>query len=247
MAFVEQLARLSHPVIHAACLLILSALFAHWRRYRIAGALLFAAVFWLWLCSTPMFASWLRQGLAQQYPRTEASSYAKADAIVILGGGKLPRSAADWRSGTHHGQLTRVGFGMQLFRDARADVIVLSGNDQARKMTHGLLNEGVSANSLIIEDASANTHQNALYSARLLQHRGLHRILLVTSPIHMPRAAACFARQGLLVIPAPVPETEQGTAQPRRSWWPQRHALNISKHCLREYLGRWVYCLLGWA
>lgn len=247
MALVEQLARLSHPVIHAACLLILSALFAHGRRFRIAGALLFAAVFWIWLCSTPMFAAWLRQGLVHHYPQTDASSYARADAIVVLGGGKLPRSAADWRTGDRHGQLTRVGFGLQLFQDARADVIVVSGNDQARKMTRGLLNQGVPAKSLITEDASANTYQNALYSARLLQHRGLQRILLVTSPIHMPRAAACFVRQGLIVIPAPVPESGPRFAQPLRAWWPQRHALSLSKHCLREYLGLWVYRLLGWA
>ncbi|WP_426703004.1 YdcF family protein [Rhodanobacter sp. Col0626] len=246
MNFVEQLAHLSHPMLQAGLLAAPGLLLLRWRRFRLAGGLLGLAVLWIWLCATPAFAGWLQHGLERQYVQRNASAYATADAIVVLGGGKLP-SGADWVPGDVHGRATRLGFGLQLFRDSRAGIILLSGEDQARKMRLRLQEQGVPASALLMEDESANTHQNALFSARLLKHEKLQRILLVTSGIHMPRAAACFTRQGLTVIPAPVPDSDGKYRQVGHSWWPKRKALSLSTRCMREYLGLWSYRLLGWA
>lgn len=246
MNLVEQLAQLSQPMLQTGMLAAPVLLLLTRQRFRLAGGLLAIAVLWIWLCSTPVFARWLQHGLEHQYAQKSASAYAQADAIVVLGGGKLP-SRLDWAAGDFDGPVTRLGFGLQLFRQARAGIILLSGNDQARKMEQRLLELGIPAGALLTEDESANTHQNALFSARLLKHEKLQRILLVTSGIHMPRAAASFTRQGLVVIPAPMPDSGASHRWTSYPWWPKRKALSLSTRCLREYFGLWAYRLLGWA
>jgi uncharacterized SAM-binding protein YcdF (DUF218 family) len=245
MGPIEQLARLSHPVVQATFLAVLGMLCARHHR-RAAVALLSLATAWIWLCSTPAFAIWLQRGLEHSYTQTKAAAYPKADVIVVLGGDDLPQSDTDWGTGDAQAQ-TRLGFGLQLFRSSRADTILLSGNDQAQEMAHKLREQGVPASALITEDASGNTHQNALYSAAVLKRKKLRRILLVTSGIHMARAVASFNRQGLTVIPAQAFNNDDGLESVRYPWWPKRAALSLSVHCLREYLGLWGYRLCGWA
>ena len=242
MGSVQQLGRLTHPALHAALLLVIGIFFIYRGRHGIATLAIAFGVLWLALCSTPAFATWLQRGLEQPYAQRAASDYPKVDAIVVLGGGKLPNDP-DWDSDDPDMHATRLGFGLQLFQHGRAGTLLLSGADQALKMAHRLEQQGVPANALIVEDASGNTHQNALYSIAILKQRKLHDVLLVTSGIHMPRAEASFARQGFVVIPAPAPDEYQG---PSSSWWPRRSALTLSARCLREYLGMWVYRVRGW-
>jgi uncharacterized SAM-binding protein YcdF (DUF218 family) len=245
MGLVEQLARLSHPILQAEFLAILGMLFLR-RHRRVAIVMLSLATLWIWVCSTPAFAAWLQQGLERPYVQTKADAYPKADVIVVLGGDELPQSGTDWGVDDAEARSTSLGFGLQLFRSSRADTILLSGNDQALEMARLLQEQGIPADALITEHASANTHQNALYSAVILKRKKLLRILLVTSGIHMTRAMASFNRQGLTVIPARA-FNRNGFEPVDHPWWPKRAALSLSAHCLREYLGFWAYRLYGWA
>jgi uncharacterized SAM-binding protein YcdF (DUF218 family) len=245
MGLFEQLDRLSHPAVQAALLVVLGIGLLR-RHRRIGFASLLLATFWIWLCSTPAFAVWLQRGLEPTYAHASAADYPVADAIVVLGGGKLPKTDAGWSAADDQAQATRLGFGLQLFKNARASTILLSGDDQAPEMARRLLREGVPAGMLLTESESSNTHQNALYSAAILEHRQLDRILLVTSDIHMPRASTSFAKQGLTVIPAPVFDPDGISMRTSRSWWPKRAALTLSARCMREYLGLWCYRLRGW-
>ena len=242
MGLVEQLGRLTHPALHAALACAVGIVFIYRHRYRIGALAIALGALWLALCSAPTFATWLQRGLEQPYAQRAASGYPKVDAIIVLGGGKLPNDP-DWDSDDPDIQATRLSFGLQLFQDGRAGTLLLSGADQALKMAHRLQQQGVPASVLIVESASRNTHQNALYSTAILRQRKLRDVLLVTSGIHMPRAEASFARQGVAVIPAPAPDEYRG---PSASWWPRRSALTLSARCLREYLGMWVYKMRGW-
>jgi uncharacterized SAM-binding protein YcdF (DUF218 family) len=125
-------------------------------------------------------------------------------------------------------------------------VVLLSGGDQAQSMAKGLRQQGVPADALLIESTSANTHENAAFSAVMLKREKRLRILLVTSAFHMPRAAAAFTKQGLLVIPAPAYDPVYPSWE-ARPWWPKRAALRLSGRCLREYVGMWWYRLHDWA
>jgi uncharacterized SAM-binding protein YcdF (DUF218 family) len=73
--------------------------------------------------------------------------------------------------------------------------------ETARRVLEAL---GVEQGRLALEAASQNTHQNAVFTARLLQPQPAQRWLLVTSAAHMPRAVGCFRAAGFNVVAWPV-------------------------------------------
>jgi uncharacterized SAM-binding protein YcdF (DUF218 family) len=104
----------------------------------------------------------------------------------------------------------------------------------------------------ILEDArSRTTRENAVEARRLLDPLAARRILLVTSALHMPRAAALFRGQGFEVVPAPTdwlvvesgPRSRLGVAL---SLLPNVESLAVTTRALREWLGLAVARTLGW-
>jgi uncharacterized SAM-binding protein YcdF (DUF218 family) len=55
-----------------------------------------------------------------------------------------------------------------------------------------------------IERRSRNTFENAVYSKELIKPNPNERWLLVTTPLHMPRAIGCFRRVGFEVEGYPI-------------------------------------------
>ncbi|MHB8474356.1 MAG: YdcF family protein [Gammaproteobacteria bacterium] len=240
-------AGLSHPADQALLLIGIGLFGLCLRRYRTGAAFCALGVVWITLCATPAFAGLLKRGLENRYPQHEAASYPTADAIVVLGGGDPLPVSDDPDDVAPSVQATRAGFGLELFRQAKAPIVLLSGGDgEAIDMAHALERLGVPAASVEVESSSATTHQNALYSAAILKREGRYRILLVTSSWSMRRAAACFKREGLEVIPAPALD-RRPIPHAATSWRPQRASLRQSARFLHEYLGLLVYELRGWA
>ena len=64
------------------------------------------------------------------------------------------------------------------------------------------------------EERSADTTQNAVYSAAILKAAGVRRVLLVTHAMHMPRAERAFAAAGLEVVAAPTMFYSRSTLSP---------------------------------
>lgn len=226
--------RLTHPAVQALLLAILSTALVLWRRPRMAALSAALAVAWIWGASTPVLALSLREGLAT----ATAPSPPHADAIVVLGGGKLP--VTDWSRTT-----TRAGRGLTLWRDGLAPVLLVSGSDQADELARGFALSGVPGGDLRVEGSSVNTHENARNSAVILKANGLSEVLLVTSAIHMRRAAGCFRHEGIAVTPVAA---DDGHARliDAPGWLPRRDALTLTARCLREYLALWVYHWRGW-
>lgn len=103
---------------------------------------------------------------------------AKADAIVVLGGGitdRVPRA-------------------VELFQKGLAPIIVLSGEGDGGKMRRWLTESNVPADAVRSELKSLNTWQNAKFSVELLRGLGAKRVILVTSWFHSRRALACFRK-----------------------------------------------------
>jgi uncharacterized SAM-binding protein YcdF (DUF218 family) len=115
-----------------------------------------------------------------------------ADAIVVLG----CRAQAALKR--------RVGRGVELFRQAAAPLLVLSGGGagpvaEAEIMRRAARVCGVPEEALLIETGSRNTFENARETARLLGARGLRSVLLVSDRMHLPRAIILFRLSGLRV------------------------------------------------
>lgn len=216
------------------------------RILKLAWILLLAATLFLIVASSPAVASWLEHGLDGPIRPLAATDYPRAAAIVVLGGEReSTEDAID--AGAVDSSMTRLGTGRALLLSLRAPVILLSGGKgEAGRMRSRLLAQGVSAVRILTETRSRDTHENALYSAPILRRLGAHRILLVTSSMHMRRAAGSFRKLGFDVIPAPSPDWS------RRGfhgdyWQVRERALKRSGECLHELLGLWVYKGLGWA
>lgn len=227
-------ARLLHPAVQALLLGVVSCGLVVGRRPRMALVTACLALAWIGVASTPWFALALRRTLVDTPPTSPHS----VDAIVVLGGGKLP--VYDWSRRT-----TRAGMGYALWRQGFAPVLLVSGSDQALSMMRGLERAGVPAAALRIESTSRNTHENARDSAAILASQGMRDVLLVTADIHMRRAAGSFRHEGVRVTPAPV-DDGLGILSQAPAWEPRRDALTLTARCFREHVAQWSYRWHGW-
>ena len=87
------------------------------------------------------------------------------------------------------------------------------------------------------ENQSHSTYENAAYTAAILRARGIQRIALVTEAYHMPRAEACFRRQGLAVVPAPCCYRTSQFHGRMAEFLPQPKAVSHNEDNAHEWLG----------
>jgi len=88
-----------------------------------------------------------------------------------------------------------------------------------------------------IEGGSISTHENTVRTYQMLSPRGIRRILLVTSAMHMPRAAGAFRKAGFEVTAVPADfRTGWGEANLLEKWLPSAHNLINSDTALHEWL-----------
>jgi uncharacterized SAM-binding protein YcdF (DUF218 family) len=238
------------PLGLACCLAGLALALAWRRRLRSSMALAALAFVWLGVWSMPMVSHWLGNCIEQQYPQVPIASLAKAPAIVVLGGAVSPPRLGGSEIDLHSAA-DRVWYAARLFHAGKAPLLILSGGydperlvfSEARAMATFLADLGVPAQAMVLEEQSRNTRQNAANSAALLKARGINRILLVTSALHMPRAMALFTAQGLQVIAAPTDfEASQAPPPGILAWLPDAQALDASGRAMKELVGKGV----GW-
>ncbi|MDE3010054.1 MAG: YdcF family protein [Pseudomonadota bacterium] len=104
---------------------------------------------------------------------------------------------------------------------------------------------GLAPNRVRYEAASRNTHENAVFCARLPGVDPQRPWLLLTTASHMPRALAAFRHTGWNVSPYPV---DYRTAEHDEGWrldW--NSSLSHWRLALHEWVGLITYRLRGWA
>jgi uncharacterized SAM-binding protein YcdF (DUF218 family) len=195
------------PLGTALVLGVLALLLARSRRparRRFAAALGALAVVWLWGWSLPVASDRLRASLEDKAGPRTVEAVAAAPAMVVLGGA-VAGARPPWRP---YPDLTSAGdrlwHAARLYRAGKAPLIVLSGGTlhtgegpEAQAMREFLVDMGLPAGAMLLEGQSTNTAENAGDTARLLRSRGIRRILLVTSALHMQRARGLFERSRL--------------------------------------------------
>jgi uncharacterized SAM-binding protein YcdF (DUF218 family) len=245
------LSLLLYPLGQALLLGLLALLALLLHRTRAAFWVLALATGWLYLCSTAVFADYLMGTLEDPYPPKALSVTAQADAIVLLGGAI--------RGDTHMGtlgdlnqQADRLVHAAALYQAGKAPRLLVTGGSEpgtrseAEIMYDLLQVMGVPASAILREDKSRDSHDNAVYTAAMLNRLGMHKILLVTSAFHMRRAEALFAGRGLEVIPAPTDYQRLVGPSVMSRWLPTVSDLWQSTYALHEILGFWVYRYRGW-
>lgn len=206
--------------------------------------------------SNPLVGDALIRSLEDDYEAREPHRYPTAQAIVVLGGVTrvpvLPRVGPEVAGG-----FDRLQVGVRLLKARRAPLLILSGGGlselsgsdvpEADRLRGFALEYGVDDRSMLLERASRNTHENALFTGQMLRKRGIERIILVTSAAHMRRAAAAFQTLALEIIPAPTDFQAVPKPMGVNRLLPDVTALLRSTTATKEYLGLVLYRLVGWA
>lgn len=154
------------------------------------------------------------------------SPLAKADAIVAISGGETEARAAE---------------AVRLYRDGWAPHLIFSGaasdpssRSNARAMAASAEAAGVPAAAIELDEAAANTTQNANGVAAIARQQGYQSIILVTSPYHQRRSFITFQRK--LERVAIINHSSPDKSWRRSHWWATSYSLNLTLSELQKVL-----------
>jgi len=249
------LALLFYPLGFAVACIAAGAVAVMMRRRKTGLSLCIAAGTVLYCFSTDPVSYLLVRSLESRY--SPIPRVAPAPSIVLLTGGEVQRMPPRLYDEINAAG-DRILYTARLFKQGTAPRIVITGgNLDFIRTTKGsqaeassrLLRElfGIDSTRILLETKSRNTYENGLYTKKLLDSMHLPlNIILVTSAMHMPRAAAVFTRLGFTVEPAPtnyladVPHQRKFIAH-----LPSASTLVNSTTALHEWYGIAAYRILG--
>lgn len=218
------------------------------RRIRRARRALWAAWLTLWIVSTPAFSTallWRMEPWPHDIEPELAGATPEQTALVVLSGGMrgppwLPRF--ERMTG---GSLPRAIGAADVFaaHPGRFGRVIVSGRapgtpDTAQAMADALVLFGVPRDRILLEPDSESTRANARNTARLIREQGITKTVLVTSALHMRRAAAEFRKVGVEVVEAPVDLTVRPFSGPEMVF-PDVASLSRVDEAVHELLGRY--------
>jgi uncharacterized SAM-binding protein YcdF (DUF218 family) len=94
---------------------------------------------------------------------------------------------------------------------------------------------------------SFTTREQALELAGVLRTKGIHRVVLIASPLHMLRALAACRKAGVDAEPAVTVAPDASLPGGAWSFVPRREAAGVSYDALYEHVALRWYRLKGWA
>ena len=163
------------------------------------------------------------------------------DAIVVLGG-----------------EPSRSISGIRLYNQNIASYILMTGGSgnifeenqkESERMTDFLIEFGVNKNSVLSENKSRNTRENAVFSKKIMDEYEIKSIVLVTSNIHMKRSTKVFEKLNYKVFPY----NSQIFRIPKKNsefdpfiFFPNVENLFISSQIIYEYFALLLYKIFGW-
>jgi uncharacterized SAM-binding protein YcdF (DUF218 family) len=105
---------------------------------------------------------------------------------------------------------------------------------------------GIDADRIILEDASRNTWENAVFTKELVKPEPGQRWLLVTSAYHMPRSMGVFEAAGWTgVTPYPVDYRTRGAVDRALGFNGASKGLRRFDIAFKEWVGMAVYWITG--
>jgi len=250
-----------YPVGLASILVFFALVFS--RRQKLSRLFLTASFLVIFLAGNRWISYSLARTLEWQYLPPPAP--VTAPAIVVLGGGTEsfmpPRQSVEVNSAGD-----RMIHAADLYHQGASPLLILSGgnvewmdsleNSPAADMRRILKKLSVPDSAMVLQTRSQNTHEDAVFSAELLKEKGISKIILVTSAMHMPRSVALFKKQGIEVIPSPTDFTITEDGWNRMfspnletlltNLLPNSSAIGLTTNVLKEYIGMVTYGIQGW-
>lgn len=192
------------------------------------------------LLLTPVLHYYLR-GLWQL--STELTQLNQGQAIVVLGAGPNPQQQIN------PALTARVNTTVELLAQLQLPVLLAGGKAQlsdpqteAALMQALLVKQGLSSHYQ--EDTSRNTWENARNSAKILQAKNIHRVIVVSHAWHLRRAALAFNRAGIETIAYAVAVEINPYQGSIKNYLPQWRQLKNSWVLFHEIAGYLYYRLM---
>ena len=167
------------------------------------------------------------------------SNPVKADVAVVLAGGRYQDGSLN------EAAIVRTIAGVRLYHQGLVPRLLFSGGPCCGRSASALMGTlahdlGVPRSAIFLEEQSTRTSENARYSAEFLRRDGWRSAILVTSPLHLPRARLAFVASGVAVAPVRASEKDltlvSGTHE----------RIALLAEAIHEYLGLAFYRLKGW-
>jgi uncharacterized SAM-binding protein YcdF (DUF218 family) len=222
-----------------------------WRRcgHRLIGATAIAA---LAIAVVPL-GEWVMAPLEERFPPPETLP-PRIDGIVVLGGvvsAEITQSRGSVAMDETGERLFAAIALARAYPDAR---LAFSGGtgrligtplEEAHFVPPAFAAMGVSPDRVVYEDRSRTTHENAVFSKRLVAPAPGETWIVVTSAHHMPRAVGCFRQIDWPVLAYPVDYRTPDLPAHRLFRFDLVRGLDLLADGLHEWLGLLFYRLSG--
>ena len=209
-------------------LLIFSGIWFLYKKNLKAGGVNITIGAIMWLLSIPPVSDTMLRSLEAGFP---VSRVPQGDVIIFLGGD------------VYNDRILSV---VKLRKRLSAPIILSGGKvfEHEKAVAHGvrgsLIDLGVPADEIIVEDKSRDTFENARYVREICTKLGYKNPILVTSPHHLRRAIMSFEKVGIKVIPfTGVFKSLQDKQYGWNNYLP--HDFTGVSTAIREYLGLLFY------
>lgn len=235
-------------------LLITLAVLLFVLKFRLSAVLLvIAGLAWVLAWSLPITSLYLGGRLESQHPYKLPRDLPRADVIVIFGGNTQANRANWFEPYNRATAVDRIDLAEALYLAGRAPRILISGSaldgkvSEAQMIARLLRQRGIPDSAILLENNSRNTYENARFTDIIMRGKKLKSALLVTSALHMPRAAGSLQKRGIQVTAASgAPQIVLPLKNPPELWRPHLRSLEASRTIIKEYLGLFGYWVRGW-
>ena len=175
---------------------------------------------------------------------------------IILGGGMM-RSGEGYRTGETADRFVQP---LLLYKKGLVKKLLITGGNvnikglkiddtqESKKVKEVLIAMGVAEKDIYLEENARNTHENATYTKKMLAPYLAEEMVLVTSAMHMPRAKACYIKEGFRVVVYPADIKKKDTPSGILDQViPQERNLSKFAELIREMAGFVIYKVVGFA
>ncbi|WP_293708775.1 MULTISPECIES: YdcF family protein [unclassified Stenotrophomonas] len=158
----------------------------------------FSVLLLLWLLGVAAWIIWVGD-------RDQA---APADAIIVLG-------AAAYDAKPSPVFEERIRHGLDLYRQGYAPKLIFTGGfggararfSESQVARRYALKQKIPAEAILIETKSRTTRQNLVEAKVLMKQNDLHKVIVVSDPLHMARALRLSQELGIDALASSTPST----------------------------------------
>ncbi|MCE2659317.1 MAG: YdcF family protein [Rubrivivax sp.] len=253
--------------LYAVIAILLVVIFLHHsalRASRVARVLSLGVLAWFWITATPAIGNLLVRALEGRYPAVDTRQLEpQPDGwVVVLASGQMFRPDGSAAPELDVDGWERVLTGVAVWRRVGGTLVLAGGpghgatDSLAHVMRRIAMDAGVPAPAIQTAGGGRNTFEDLKAAAALVRSpggavaphdpAGRHAATwLVTSALHMPRAAAVASSLGLDVRAVPC-GFRQVKASSWRAWLPNNGDPSLWRDGLHEWMGWFVYRWRGW-